>query len=297
MMRVVSALFKRNLKLFFKDKAMFFTSLITPVILLILFVSFLGNVYRDSFLGMMPDFLQIDDTLLNGFVGGQLVSSLMAVSCVTVSFCANLLMVQDKANGTRRDLVIAPVRRSALALAYFAASFAASVMICLTALCAGLVYLALVGWYLSLTDVFLLMADVVLMTLFGTALSSVIGHFLSTQGQMSAVGTMISSGYGFISGAYMPISQFGEELQKVIPCLPGTYGTVLLRRHAMGGALKELQSCGVPEEMLMQIADMMDCNLYFFGARVSDVMLWLVPVLSVALLIFCFIMLNYRKAK
>ena len=45
----LGALIKRNCKLFFKDKGMFFTSLITPAILLVLYVTFLGNVYRDSF--------------------------------------------------------------------------------------------------------------------------------------------------------------------------------------------------------------------------------------------------------
>ena len=43
-------LFIRNCKLFFKDKGMFFASLITPVILLVLYAAFLANVYRDSFI-------------------------------------------------------------------------------------------------------------------------------------------------------------------------------------------------------------------------------------------------------
>ena len=48
-MNDLKALIKRNTKLFFKDKGTFFTSLITPLILLFLYVCFLGNVYRDSF--------------------------------------------------------------------------------------------------------------------------------------------------------------------------------------------------------------------------------------------------------
>ena len=47
-MSMAFILIKRNIRLFFKDKGMFFTSLITPAILLILYVTFLGNVYRDS---------------------------------------------------------------------------------------------------------------------------------------------------------------------------------------------------------------------------------------------------------
>ena len=39
----LTALIRRNTKLYFKDKGMFFASLITPVILLVLYGTFLGN--------------------------------------------------------------------------------------------------------------------------------------------------------------------------------------------------------------------------------------------------------------
>jgi len=129
---------------------------------------------------------------------------------------------------------------------------------------------ASVGWYLSLTDVLLLILDVFLLVLFGTALSSIINFFLSTQGQISAVGTIISSGYGFICGAYMPIASFGEGLQTVISFLPGTYGTSLVRNHAMRGALAEMEASGIPHEVIEELRDVLDCNLYFFGNQVSE---------------------------
>ena len=49
-MRIFLINLKRNIKLFFKDKGVFFTSLITPLILLLLYVTFLGNVFKDTFL-------------------------------------------------------------------------------------------------------------------------------------------------------------------------------------------------------------------------------------------------------
>ena len=45
----LTALIKRDIKLYFKDKGMFFTSLITPLILLVLYGTFLSNVYEDTF--------------------------------------------------------------------------------------------------------------------------------------------------------------------------------------------------------------------------------------------------------
>ena len=68
-------------------------------------------------------------------------------------------------------------------------------------------------------------------------ISSFVTQFLSTQGQISAVGTMVSSLYGFVSGAYMPLSQFSEGLRTVLCFLPGTYGTSLLREHTLRGVL------------------------------------------------------------
>ena len=49
----LSALIRRNIKLYFKDKGMFFTSLITPLILLVLYGTFLSNVYEDTFRGAL----------------------------------------------------------------------------------------------------------------------------------------------------------------------------------------------------------------------------------------------------
>ena len=111
-MKTALIMIKRNVKLFFKDKGMFFTSLITPAILLVLYATFLGNVYRDSFLMNLPTGLEMSDKLIDGLVGGQLISSILAVSCVTVAFCSNFLMVQDKATGAIKDLRISPTRSS-----------------------------------------------------------------------------------------------------------------------------------------------------------------------------------------
>lgn len=294
-MKTAVVLIKRNIKLFFKDKGMFFTALITPAILLVLYATFLGNVYRDSFTANLPAQMPLPEELVDGLVAAQLVSSILAVSCVTVAFCSNFLMVQDKANGTVKDLCISPVRPSVLSLSYYVATLLSTLLICLTATAVCLGYMATVGWYLSVSDVLLLLLDVVLLSLFGTALSSIINLFLSTQGQISAVGTVISAGYGFICGAYMPISSFGEGLQKVISFLPGTYGTSLVRNHAMRGALEALEEEGVPAEAMDGLRDALDCNLYFFDRSVSISQMYLILGVSVAALIVLYILFNYVR--
>lgn len=294
-MKTLTALIKRNTKLFFKDKGMFFTSLITPAILLVLYATFLGNVYESSLLSGLPEGLTLAEELINGFVGGQLISSILAVSCVTVAFCSNMLMVQDKANGSVRDLTISPVKRSILALSYYFSTLLSTLIICFLAAGICLAYVAGVGWYMTATDILFLLLDILLLVLFGTALSSIINFFLSTQGQISAVGTIISSGYGFICGAYMPISQFSEGLQKVISFLPGTYGTSLVRNHAMRGVFAEMENVGFPPDVVDSLRDAIDCNLYFFDHKVELGAMYLILGVTVAVLIGVYILLNSLK--
>lgn len=45
-MREVAAFVDRNRKLFFKDKGMLFSSMITPLILIVLYATFLAKIYK-----------------------------------------------------------------------------------------------------------------------------------------------------------------------------------------------------------------------------------------------------------
>lgn len=292
-MRELYALVKRDTKLFFKDKGMFFTSLITPMILLVLYASFLSSVYEDTFRSSLEAAgASVSDKLIGGCVGGELASSLLAVCCVTVAFCSNMLMVQDKVSGARRDLTISPVKSSTLALGYYISTLISTLLVCYAATAVCLLYVSKVGWYLTMKDVLLLWLDVFLLVMFGTALSSIINHFLTSQGQISAVGTIVSAGYGFLCGAYMPISQFSDGLQKVISFLPGTYGTSLLRNHALRGVFEEMSNQNFPSEVIEAIKDSVDCNLYFFGTQVSESMMYMILVGTVLLLLVIYVLLN-----
>ena len=297
-MSVSTALIKRNVKLFFKDKGMFLTSLITPAILLVLYATFLAGVYRDSFTSGIPDALEISGDIVDGLVGSQLISSILSVSCVTVAFCSNFLMVQDKVSGTIKDLRMSPVSSATLSMSYYMATLLSTLIICFVAAGICLVYVAVTGWYMSLADVFLLLLDILLLVLLGTAFSSIVNFFLSTQGQISAVGTIISAGYGFICGAYMPISSFSEGLQEAVAFLPGTYGTALVRNHAMQGVLAEMEGQGVPEEVIEGMRDLLDCNIYFFEKQVDVPVMYAILIAAIALLVVVYIMLNvFRKRR
>lgn len=295
-MMTLKALIKRNTSLFFKDKGMFFTALITPLILLVLYATFLSNVYEDTFRGIIEGMgFNVSDKIVGGCVGGQLMSSLLAVSCITVAFCSNLLSVQDKVSGARKDIVVSPVKSWVLSLSYYISTFLSTLIICVVALIACLLYMVNNGWFLGFSDIILLVVDVFILSLFGTSLSSVVNYFLSTQGQISAVGSIVSSCYGFICGAYMPISSFSEGLRNVLSFSPGTYATSLIRNHSLRGVFGEMESTGLPIELINGIKDAVDCNIYFFDETVTIATMYTVISLTIAILMVIYILMNKIK--
>ncbi len=283
-MKTLITIIDRNRRLFFRDKGMLLSSLITPMILIVLYATFLAKVYKDSFVSNLPETMHVAEKLVNGTVAGQLAAALLAVSCVTVTFSVNLTMVQDRANGVRKDFDVSPIRKPMIYLGYFFSTVLNSLMVNVLALALCLGYIRMMGWYLTAADVALLLLDLLVLVLFGAVLSGLVCYPLKTQGQMSAVGTIISAGYGFVCGAYMPISNFSKGLQNVMSYLPGTYGTALIKNHMLQGVFEEMEKTGFPAEVVTAIADSLDCNPTFQGNVVEPKCMLLIMLGTIVVL-------------
>lgn len=271
------SLVSRNTKCYFKDKFTFFMSMITPVILFILFVTFLRNVYIESFeSGFAENNLTVNPRIISGCAGAWLMSSILSVSSVTVAFCSNTIMIDDKINSAVNDFRVSPVKGTTISLSYFISNFFVTFIVLIAVMLIGHIYLACVGWYMSAADTLMIIVDIICGILFGTLLAGVVESFVSTQGGLSAVATLVSSMYGFICGAYMPISSFAKGLQNVLALLPGTYGVGIMRNHYLNGYMQafieEMRANSVDENIIDGVIngmrDSFDANLYAFGTKI-----------------------------
>lgn len=293
----LSALVGRNIKLYFKDKMTFFVSLLTPIILVVLFLTFLKSVYTNTITSLLPESVEVSKKTIEAFCGGWLFSSIVSVSCVTVAFCSNI-MVLDKINKSVNDLNITPVKKSTLLISYFISNFLTTFLICAIVLVISFVYLACVGFFLTFFDVFMLFVSTICMCLFGSLLASIIGMLISSQGAHSAVSSLVSSMYGFISGAYMPISQFGAGLRTFLSILPSTFGTVLFRQYYMNGVINHLQTVEhVPAEIVEQIRLSFDGKLVLFNTAMPTWALFTVVAGTSILLLGLYILISHFKKR
>ncbi len=277
--RKLLSLVGRNIKCYFKDKFLFFVSMITPLILLVLFATFLRNVYMSSFneiiSGVNESFnidVKVPARVLEGVTGAWLMSSILGVSSVTVAFCSNIIMIDDKISSAVTDFNVSPVKKVTIQLSYFVSNFIVTFIVMVCVMLVGHIYLAAVGWYIPVGDVFMILVDIIIAILFGTLFAAIVESFISSQGGLSAVSTLVSSMYGFICGAYMPLSQFSEGLRNVLCLLPGTYSVGILRNHYMNGYVDEICGCyDIPEAaeaIRKAMLESFDAKLVVFGNEV-----------------------------
>lgn len=287
----------RNIKLFFKDKGAFIGAMIAPLILFVLYILFLHSVLKESFAANLPEGFTLSEKLINGYIAAYEVSSVLATSCITVAFVANMNMVSDRITGARTDLTVAPVKTRVLVLGYYFATAAVTLIVCFTAAAIGFIYIAAMGWSITVADGFMIILDTVLGVLFGTALSSIVCFFLKSNGAISAVSTAVSAVYGFISGAYYPIAQFSSGMANTVMCFPWTYCTGLLRTHFMSGYGPSFVAAGVPSDVTDGLLKGLDAQMYFFGNAVPTWAMYVVVICSVLVLVGIFVALNVFRRK
>ncbi len=291
-LRQVCAFTARNIKVFFKDKGSFIAAFIAPLVLMVLYALFLHKVFLQSFDAMLEGAAALDAKTVNGLVASYEVSSVLSVCCTTVAFVANMNMVSDKVSGARNDITVTPAKGRVIVLGYYFATAIVTICICLITTAVGFCYIAGMGWSMSVGETFAVILDVILASLFGTALSSVVCYFLKSNGAINAVSTIVSSIYGFICGAYYPISQFSSGMANTIMCLPGTYCTGIFRTHFLSGYGTSMIEQGIPETAVNGLLDGFDARFYFFDNLVPQWVMYVVVICSIAALVAAFVAIN-----
>lgn len=264
--QVLLQLVKRSTKIFIKDKAGVFFALFAPLIILVLYVLFLGDIQLTA-IEQALEGVPIESKILKSFVDGWMLAGVVAVACLTVSFSAQNIMVADKENGVLNDTLVSPVNRAIVTVGYFIANYIITILICIVVAIIAFVYLAISGWYLSVVDVFGIIGMVLLSALSSCILSTIICKAIKTSNAHGAFVGIISAISGFLIGAYMPISMFPKAVQYFTLFIPGSYSASVLRNLFMRGALDEVAL--IAPQVSEVLKENFSLNLDFFGKTIG----------------------------
>lgn len=265
---ILGQLVKRSLKLFLKDKAGVFFSLLAPLIILLVYVLFLGDMQIEAVKAALQN-LPVGDNTIQGFVDGWMLAGVIAVACITVSFSAQVITVKDRENNTISDTLAAPVKRSIVTIGNFVANYVVTVVIVLIVTAISFIYLAITGWNLSAGDTLAILGTILISALSACLLSTIICRFVKSTNAHGALVGVLSAAIGFLIGAYMPMSMFPKVVQYIALFVPGTYSSGMLRNYFMQGALGDIAA--VSPQAADALSESYALGMDFFGIQIDTV--------------------------
>ncbi len=215
---------KRNLRIYFRDKSAVFFSLFGALLIIALYVLFLGDTMLES--------IEYDNVsglafIMNSWVMGGLI----AAATMTTGMGAYGVMVNDEANKNYQDFYASPIKKSKIIGAYLLDSICIStIMTSISFILAEVYIVANDGEWLSLLQFLQVFGVILLTVLSSSAIVCFICTFLKSSQAYSGCSILIGSTIGFLVGAYIPIGDLPKAVQNVLSFLPFTHAAALLRQ-------------------------------------------------------------------
>lgn len=232
----------RNIKVYAKDKMAILLSLLTQIIVLGLYLMFLKSNYVDIINNGLEGFKDlVSKADIEGLVNSWLISGVIGTSVVTVALNTLNLMVKDKEDKIDSDYRASSVKGSTVVMSYFSGAVASTFIISSILLSAGYIFLACTGTFcLDIPQQLLVYALTLLGSVSGTLVLMLFISFFKKSATLSSFGVMVSASIGFIVGAYVPVSQFSENVQTIVNLVPGSQIAAMMRNILVGPTIDNI---------------------------------------------------------
>ena len=222
---------KRNLKIYFQDKAAVFFSMLSVIIIFALYIFFIGDSISSGL-----KFLPHPNRLMRAWM----LAGMLASASITTSLGAYGVMISDRENKTIKDFYSSPVSRRQIAGGYIITGFIISIIMSIFTLIFGEIYMGMIGGAVLDMDILLKLFGVIVLSAFASsAIASFIISFLKTNSACSAASMIVGTLIGFLVGAYIPIGNLPENVQWLVKYFPCAHSSILYRQLLMKDSIKE----------------------------------------------------------
>lgn len=263
---------RRNLKLFFRDKAAVFFSLMAVFIIIGLYVLFLGDM-------LVSDLQELGEGGRH-LIDNWIMAGVLAVTAITTTMGAFGTMVDDRSKKMLKDFSSSPIKRSALAGGYIISSFIIGCVISVITLILAEIYIvAYGGELLSMLALLKVLGIMLLSVLSGSAMVFFIVTFFKSQNAFTTASTIIGTLIGFITGVYIPVGSLPDAVQFIVKIFPVSHAAALFRQVMMEEPLS-VTFANAPTEAVDTFKDMMGVTYQFNGNTISMVTSILVLIVT-----------------
>lgn len=224
----MTAILERNLKLFFKNRAGVFFSVLGPLIVLGLYVLFLKQNMISAW-SAVPHAKKLLDPWL---IGGML-----AVTAMTTTLSGLRQLVDDQEHAAV-DFEITPLSPFVRQIGYFLSATIIGILMQLVVFCVDMLYF---GWTdgvsFTTSTIIKVVGLIFLNAIVAACLNGLLVSLFKTRNSLSTFETIIGTLSGFLAGIYVPIGNLPETAQTLIKFYPGAYSASLYRRVLMDSQL------------------------------------------------------------
>ena len=245
-------LIKRNLLLFFRDRANVFFSMLAVIIVIMLYIIFLADLMVSAIESEMPYAAARDIRLV---VSGLVLSGTIAVATVSSCLNATARVVIDRED-VAKDFFVSPISRSKLMFSYVISSGIIGFVMSGLALVTTIIYLSLSGGnFPSNSDLALLLLALFLGVLSANSMTFLIASTVKSRNAFGSLGSIVGTLIGFLTGVYIPIGQLPNGVAWIVRLFPTSHAASMFRQILAGDVLNEL---GAPAAVTSEIHE-------FFG--------------------------------
>ena len=246
-MRGILGFIKRNVLLFFKDWQSILFSLLTSIIVLVLYLLFLKGTFVSAIQSAMEQYpglaSMVPQKNIDMFANLFLLSGILGSAMISVPFSCITVLVKDRANKVDYDILATPMKREQIIFAYFVSAVLTSTLLTDIILAVGLIGIRMQGnMYLNASQVIKAFSVVALGSISASAIFMIIVLFFKTVSACETFFGILSAASGFVIGAYIPISQFSNEIQTVCNLFPASQITIMLRNILLNGLLEHINT-------------------------------------------------------
>lgn len=237
-MRTTLGLVRRNVRVYYRDRGQVVLSLIAPLILLLLYVLFLGSLQIDTLKDALP---LADENDIDAFVYTWVFAGMVMITTVTTGLSALSTFVDDRVSDRFKDFRVSPISPLQLVSGYLISSFIIAFAMSMVVFAVGLGIVSLLyKAYPGLASVLASIGYTALMCLAFSSISSLIVTFIRSSGAFTSLSVIVGTVVGFLAGAYIPAGTMSDGVVSVLNALPFAQSAMLLREPLAGDALRTL---------------------------------------------------------
>ncbi len=218
----MTALIKRHMLRFLRDKAAVFFSFLSVLILISLYILFIGKQYTQGL-------EYLDKELRTALVVGVMMGGVLVINSMSLSLGMMGNIIEDLEHHALDAFLVTPAKRRYIILSYYLAAIIVTSILSIFMWILTVIYAGVQGYWYPVDVMLLVPLILVLYTFISSSLMIYITTLLKSVNAFGTLSGILGTLIGFASGIYMPLVYLGETTTFVASINPFTHMAIWLK--------------------------------------------------------------------